>query len=228
MDLTYEQICSESHPGGLLSKRLLIVLIISLLIHFIILLSLGFIDLPAMRHGLYRMAPISMILEQAGERQVQHDSALVSPRHEAAINQQALPKPRDRDLEILKRPIWPLKAPDITIAPVTRQQSERARLTARELLESSQQYIEKQVQEKYPTGESGWSAVKKSRSVMFGGIADSSLQPENYISEQRKIIRRTVKQATTFPDCRTAYAGAGLLAIPLLIADAFRKYGCRW
>lgn len=228
MDLTYDQTYSNSHPGGLLSKRLIIVLIVSLLIHFIILLSLGFIDIPAGRRGLYRAAPISMILEQAGERQPQHDAALVSPRHETAVNQKALPKPRDRDLEILKRPIWSLKTPDITLAPATRPQPERAPVTVRKLLESARQYIEKQVQEKYLTGDRGWSAMKKSRSVMFGDVADSSEKPQKYVSRQRKIIRRTVKLATTFPDCRTAYAGTGLLAIPLLIADAFRKYGCRW
>ena|SRR5882672_8022607 len=30
------------------------------------------------------------------------------------------------------------------------------------------------------------------------------------------------------PDCRTAYAGAGLLAIPVLVWDAFTDAGCRW
>jgi len=30
------------------------------------------------------------------------------------------------------------------------------------------------------------------------------------------------------PDCRSAYAGAGLFAIPLLIKDAMTNSGCRW
>jgi hypothetical protein len=30
------------------------------------------------------------------------------------------------------------------------------------------------------------------------------------------------------PDCRDAHAGAGLLAIPLLAADAIRSKGCKW
>lgn len=35
-------------------------------------------------------------------------------------------------------------------------------------------------------------------------------------------------QRSVHPDCRTRYAGAGLLAIPLLINDAVRDGGCRW
>lgn len=227
MDLTYDQICGNSHPGGLLSKRLLIVLTVSVIFHFIILLSLGFIYIPAGRHGHYRTAPISITLKQAADRQVQHDAASLSPQ-QTTVDQEAGLKSRDSEIEILKQPMWSLKTPGITLTPLTRPQSERAPVTARELLESSHQYIEKQVQENYPTGESGWSAVKKSRSVMFGDVAVSSENPQKYVSDQRKIIRRVVRQATTFPDCRNAYAGTGLLAIPLLIADAFRKYGCRW
>lgn len=30
------------------------------------------------------------------------------------------------------------------------------------------------------------------------------------------------------PDCRTSYAGAGLLALPLLLKDAVSEGGCRW
>lgn len=35
-------------------------------------------------------------------------------------------------------------------------------------------------------------------------------------------------QRSVHPDCRSRYAGAGLLAIPLLINDAVREGGCRW
>lgn len=35
-------------------------------------------------------------------------------------------------------------------------------------------------------------------------------------------------QRSVHPDCRTRYAGAGLLAIPLLINDAVREGGCQW
>ena len=35
-------------------------------------------------------------------------------------------------------------------------------------------------------------------------------------------------QRAVHPDCRTRYAGAGLLAIPLLLNDAVREGGCQW
>lgn len=35
-------------------------------------------------------------------------------------------------------------------------------------------------------------------------------------------------QRSVHSDCRTRYAGAGLLAIPLLINDAVREEGCQW
>lgn len=35
-------------------------------------------------------------------------------------------------------------------------------------------------------------------------------------------------QRSVHPDCRTRYAGAGLLAIPLLLNDAVREGGCQW
>ena len=40
-------------------------------------------------------------------------------------------------------------------------------------------------------------------------------------------LGRRINQAA-HPDCRTRYAGAGLLAIPLLINDAVRDGGCKW
>ena len=58
---------------------------------------------------------------------------------------------------------------------------------------------------------------------------DSGIAPgEPVVSHDVKIIRRSLKKATTFPDCNTAYAGLSLLAIPFLIRDAFRDDGCRW
>jgi len=39
-------------------------------------------------------------------------------------------------------------------------------------------------------------------------------------------IGRAIAKAVR-PDCRTAYAGAGLLAIPVLVWDAFAD-GCKW
>ncbi len=40
-------------------------------------------------------------------------------------------------------------------------------------------------------------------------------------------LGRSIAKAAR-PDCRTAYAGAGLLAIPVLVWDAFTGDGCKW
>ena len=45
--------------------------------------------------------------------------------------------------------------------------------------------------------------------------------------EYDTLMGRAIAKAAR-PDCRTAYAGAGLLAIPVLVWDAFTDGGCRW
>lgn len=47
------------------------------------------------------------------------------------------------------------------------------------------------------------------------------------LSEPETVLGRKINQATR-ADCRTSYAGAGLLAIPLLLRDAAREAGCKW
>jgi hypothetical protein len=51
-------------------------------------------------------------------------------------------------------------------------------------------------------------------------IAPPAPEPES------KLARDIQKAAK--PDCRDAYAGLGLLAVPLLLADAVTDKGCRW
>jgi hypothetical protein len=40
-------------------------------------------------------------------------------------------------------------------------------------------------------------------------------------------LGRAIQKAAQ-PDCRDAYAGLGLLAIPLLLKDTITDVGCRW
>lgn len=47
------------------------------------------------------------------------------------------------------------------------------------------------------------------------------------LTEPETVLGRKINQATR-ADCRTSYAGAGLLAIPLLLRDAARDAGCKW
>ena len=46
-------------------------------------------------------------------------------------------------------------------------------------------------------------------------------------SESETGLGRAIKKSAR-PDCRAAYADAGLMAIPLLLRDAVTDRGCRW
>lgn len=46
-------------------------------------------------------------------------------------------------------------------------------------------------------------------------------------AEPETVLGRKIQRAA-HPDCRTSYAGAGLLAIPLLLKDAVSDGGCKW
>ena len=46
-------------------------------------------------------------------------------------------------------------------------------------------------------------------------------------AEPETVLGRKISRAA-HPDCRTSYAGAGLLAIPLLLKDAVSAGGCTW
>jgi hypothetical protein len=46
--------------------------------------------------------------------------------------------------------------------------------------------------------------------------------PERESKEARAIDKATK------PDCRTAYSGLGLLAVPVLVANAIADSGCKW
>jgi hypothetical protein len=47
------------------------------------------------------------------------------------------------------------------------------------------------------------------------------------LTEPETVLGRKINRATR-ADCRTSYADAGLLAIPLLLRDAAREAGCKW
>ena len=46
-------------------------------------------------------------------------------------------------------------------------------------------------------------------------------------AEPETVLGRKISRSAN-PDCRTSYAGAGLLAIPLLLKDAVSDGGCKW
>ena len=57
------------------------------------------------------------------------------------------------------------------------------------------------------------------------GLVQLNLAPPAPDPESK--LARDIQKAAK-PDCRDAYAGLGLLAVPVLIADAIIDKGCRW
>ena len=69
-----------------------------------------------------------------------------------------------------------------------------------------------------------------SRDANRAGGRSSGLVPLNLAPpapEPETKLGRAIQKAAQ-PDCRDAYAGLGLLAVPVLIADAITDKGCRW
>ena len=55
------------------------------------------------------------------------------------------------------------------------------------------------------------------------GILPALPPPPERQSKESHALEKAVK-----PDCRTAYAGMGLLAVPVLVASTIGDGGCRW
>jgi hypothetical protein len=55
------------------------------------------------------------------------------------------------------------------------------------------------------------------------GILPALPPPPERLSKESHALEKAIK-----PDCRTAYAGMGLLAVPVLVASTIGDGGCRW
>ena len=62
-----------------------------------------------------------------------------------------------------------------------------------------------------------------SESTSTRGILPALPPPPERQSKESHALEKAVK-----PDCRTAYAGLGLLAVPVLVASTIGDAGCRW
>jgi hypothetical protein len=62
-----------------------------------------------------------------------------------------------------------------------------------------------------------------SESTSTRGIVPALPPPPERQSKESHALEKAIK-----PDCRTAYAGMGLLAVPVLVASTIGDGGCRW
>ncbi len=76
----------------------------------------------------------------------------------------------------------------------------------------------------YLTASYGLEAVNRFEQV-FGEMSEDELQIKRL---EWRIDYIKKYEASLPPDCLTAYAGAGLFAVPLLIKDAITGDGCKW
>ena len=59
------------------------------------------------------------------------------------------------------------------------------------------------------------------------GSGEIQSQPVERVEEKKSPLVREVEKADR-GDCRTAYAGLGLLAVPFLVRDSVSESGCHW
>ena len=70
-------------------------------------------------------------------------------------------------------------------------------------------------------------AIARQTARALPAPATRTTQDATDAAEPETVLGRRISRAAR-PDCRTSYAGAGLLAIPLLLKDAVSDGGCTW
>jgi hypothetical protein len=73
-------------------------------------------------------------------------------------------------------------------------------------------------------------AAKKraAREIVHEGSGSPAVLPFPLPVPERKTKEAKAMEKAIKADCRTAYAGMGLLAVPALVASAITDEGCRW
>jgi hypothetical protein len=85
-----------------------------------------------------------------------------------------------------------------------------------------------------PPGESGApridmeAARQRAREIASESTSTRGIIPALPPPPERKSKESTALEKAIKPDCRTAYAGMGLLAVPALLASSIGDGGCRW
>jgi hypothetical protein len=85
-----------------------------------------------------------------------------------------------------------------------------------------------------PSGESGGTRIdmvaarKRAREIASEATSTRGILPALPPPPERKSKESLALERAIKPDCRTAYAGMGLLAVPVLAASTIGDAGCRW
>jgi hypothetical protein len=149
--------------------------------------------------------------------QVERIAPPASARPAPAASEAAVPAPNART------------APEAGSAPATAAKPPRLRLGP-----SPDEDIFKPRRDVAPAGEGGApgldmeAARQRAREIASEttstrGILAALPPPPERQSKEGHALEKAIK-----PDCRTAYAGMGLLAVPVLVASTIGDAGCRW
>jgi hypothetical protein len=85
-----------------------------------------------------------------------------------------------------------------------------------------------------PEGEPGGTRIdleaarKRAREIASEATSTHGMLPALPPPPERKSKESVALEKAIKPDCRTAYAGMGLLAVPALVASSIGDGGCRW
>jgi len=72
------------------------------------------------------------------------------------------------------------------------------------------------------------AARKRAREIASQATSTRGILPALPPPPERKSKESIALEKAIKPDCRTAYAGMGLLAVPALVASTIGDGGCRW
>ena len=72
------------------------------------------------------------------------------------------------------------------------------------------------------------AARQRAREIASEATSARGILPALPPPPERKSKESTALEKAVKPDCRTAYAGMGLLAVPVLVASTIGDGGCRW
>ncbi len=72
------------------------------------------------------------------------------------------------------------------------------------------------------------AARQRAREIASEATGTRGILPALPPPPERKSKESTALEKAVKPDCRTAYAGMGLLAVPVLVASTIGDGGCRW
>jgi len=172
-------------------------------------------------------APIERLAAPPLPRELAAPVELAPPREApplpAPLDHLAVPR-----IENELAPVPSLVAPSPSAAPAA--QPPRLRLGA----PAADEDLFKPRRDAAAPGESGGphidmeAARRRAREIASEATSARGILPALPPPPERKSKESTALEKAVKPDCRTAYAGMGLLAVPVLVASTIGDGGCRW